>query len=325
MTEETARQARTPAARLRQLMRDEDIVVAPGVFDGISARMALAAGHHALYQTGAGTSASRLARADLGFLGMSDMVGAAGVSIMADPTMTTPVIADADTGFGGAPQVARTVQEYHRAGIAALHIEDQVQSKRCGHLDSKQIVSAQDFISRIRAAVHARDSLPCAPEDRILIIARTDALAVEGFDEAMDRLSLARDAGADIGFLEGMNSSLQASTAIRKLPGWPLMANCVTGGKSPLWTVEHVKLIGFKIAIFPCAGIFPAAKALLASYSHLVQHGTGIEAQTDASKSTLDLGGADPAGLRNFFASMGLDHEVAIDQLAAGGTGLGNV
>lgn len=114
MTEE---KARTPAARLRQLMRNQDIVVAPGVFDGISARMALAAGHHALYQTGAGTSASRLARADLGFLGMSDMVGAAGVSIMADPTMTTPVIADADTGFGGAPQVVSCTIPHEHSGL----------------------------------------------------------------------------------------------------------------------------------------------------------------------------------------------------------------
>lgn len=322
----TSSKPTTPAAQLRHLLATEPIVIAPGVFDGISARMALKAGHHALYQTGAGTSASRLARADLGFLGMNDMLGAAGASIMADPTMMTPVIADADTGFGGAPQVARTVAEYHRAGIAALHIEDQVQSKRCGHLDSKQIVSREEFLSRIKAAVHARDSLPCPANDRILIIARTDALAVVDLTEAIARLDLARQAGADIGFLEGLRSSTEVHTAKQGLPAdWPLLANCVTGGKSPLWTAKDAQELGFKIAIFPCAGIFPAAKALLASYTHLTSHGIGIEASTTDNESTVDLGGADPQGLRNFFADMGLEHEVAIDQLAASGTGLGSV
>ncbi|TKY85080.1 hypothetical protein EX895_006160 [Sporisorium graminicola] len=318
--------AHTPAARLRELLAGPSIVVAPGVFDGISARTALKAGHKALYQTGAGTSASRLARADLGFLGMSDMIGAAGVSIMADPSMLTPVIADADTGFGGAPQVARTVLEYHRAGIAALHIEDQVQSKRCGHLDSKQIVSRAEFLSRITAAVHARDTLPCPATDRILIIARTDALAVVSLDEAIARLRLAHAAGADMGFLEGMRSDTEVRTAMAAMPdGWPMLANCVTGGKSPLWTAKQAEELGFKLAIFPCAGLFPVVKALLASYAHLAEEGIGIEAQTQSAKSTVDLGGADPLGLRNFFADMGLEHEVGIDRLAASGAGLGDV
>ncbi len=113
---------------------------------------------------------------------------------------------------------ARTVQEYNRAGIAALHIEDQVQSKRCGHLDSKQIVSRADFLARITAAVHARNSLPCPANDRILLIARTDALAVEGIDEAIERLTLAHAAGADIGFLEGMTSDEEVRQAFAKLP-----------------------------------------------------------------------------------------------------------
>ncbi|CBQ70516.1 related to carboxyphosphonoenolpyruvate phosphonomutase [Sporisorium reilianum SRZ2] len=322
----SASTATTPAARLRELLAGPSIVVAPGVFDGISARMALKAGHQALYQTGAGTSASRLARADLGFLGMSDMIGAAGVSIMADPGMLTPVIADADTGFGGAPQVARTVHEYHRAGIAALHIEDQVQSKRCGHLDSKQLVSRAEFLTRITAAVHARDSLACPTHDRILLIARTDALAVHGLDEAIARLRLAHAAGADMGFLEGMRSNDDVRTALSALPrDWPMLANCVTGGKSPLWTARDAEQLGFSIAIFPCAGIFPAAKALLASYANLTQRGIGVEAEAEGGAGLVELGGADPMGLRRFFADMGLEHEVAIDRLAASGAGLGDV
>lgn len=220
---------------------------------------------------------------------------------------------------------ARTVQEYYRAGIAALHIEDQVQSKRCGHLDSKQIVSRSEFLSRITAAVHARESLPCNPTDRILIIARTDALAVEGLDEAIGRLRLAHSAGADMGFLEGMRSNAEVQTAMAKLPDLPMLANCVTGGKSPLWTAGQAEELGFKLAIFPCAGIFPAAKALLASYAHLAGVGIGIEAESQSGKREVDLGGAGPMGLRNFFADMGLEHEVGIDRLAASGAGLGDV
>lgn len=216
------------------------------------------------------------------------------------------------------------MQEYHRAGIAALHIEDQVQSKRCGHLDSKQIVSRQEFLSRITAAVHARDSLPCASDDRILVIARTDALAVEGLEEAIERLRLAHAAGADMGFLEGMRSNDQVKTAFAALSGLPMLANCVTGGKSPLWTAKEAEELGFRLAIFPCAGIFPAAKALLASYAHLAEKGIGVEAEMGEERM-VDLGGADSMGLRNFFADMGLEHEVGIDKLAASGSGLGDV
>lgn len=200
-----------------------------------------------------------------------------------------------------------------------------MQAKRCGHLDSKQIVSRSEFISRITAAVHARDSLRCAPLDRILIIARTDALAVEGLDEAIERLKLAQAAGADMGFLEGMRSNTQVSTAMCSLPDFPMLANCVTGGKSPLWTAKQAQQLGFKLAIFPCAGIFPAAKALLASYTHLIQNGIGIEAENDPAKSQVDLGGADPMGLRNFFRDMGLEHELQIDSLVASGASLGHV
>lgn len=219
---------------------------------------------------------------------------------------------------------ARTVAEYHRAGIAALHIEDQVQSKRCGHLDSKQLVSRSDFLSRITAAVSSRNNLPCEPQDRILIIARTDALAVLGLDEAITRLRLAQEAGADMGFLEGMRNDSEVTTAMQALPDLPMLANCVTGGKSPLWTAKEAEGLGFKLAIFPCAGIFPAAKALLASYEHLMREGRGIEAEEEG-KGTVDLGGRDPMGLRNFFADMGLEHEVGIDRLAASGAGLGDV
>ncbi|PWN87860.1 Phosphoenolpyruvate/pyruvate domain-containing protein [Acaromyces ingoldii] len=315
---------RTGAAELRLRIRNGELVVAPGVFDGISIRMALKTGHKALYVTGAGTSASFLGRADLGFLSARDVVHVGSLaSQLAGPQV--PVICDADTGFGGAPQVARTVQEYWRAGIAALHIEDQVATKRCGHLDSKQLVGQDDFIARIKAASHARDQLCNADvQDRIVVIARTDALAGLGLDEAVSRLKMARDAGADVGFLEGMTTDAEVHRARSLLKDWPLLANCVTGGKSPLWTASDCKELGFSIAIFPTAGLFPAARALQHSYAHLLSTGIGAEAATDESRS-VDVGGADPRGLRNFFVDMGLEDEVALDRLAADGTGLGAV
>ncbi|CAO1631114.1 unnamed protein product [Parajaminaea phylloscopi] len=338
----------SPAAQLRCLLRrPAGIVVAPGVYDGISARIAVNAGAEALYQTGAGTSASRLAKADLGFLGQDDLVEAAGVSAAvggawdvnlrvhqgsADSASTgsvIPVISDADVGWGAPPQVARTVQRMHAAGVAAIHLEDQVTSKRCGHLADKELVDRTTFAARIRAACHARDHLPVRDaEDRIVIIARTDALAPHGFDEAVERLRIAREAGADVGFLEGLTSDAEAREAILQMRGWPMLANCVTGGKSPLWTAQDVRELGFKIAIFPTAGIFPAAAALKASYSRLVQPtqdqpdsgyaGIGIEAETDEALATVNLGGANSRGLPDFFNSMGLQQEVHIDAVASG-------
>lgn len=314
----------TAPARLRHLLLTQPIVIAPGVFDGISARLALSSGHHALYQTGAGTSASRLARADLGFLSLSDMVSAAGVSITADPTLVTPVIADADTGFGGPAQVARTVLEYHRAGIAAMHIEDQVTNKRCGHLNSKQLVDIETFIARITAAINARNSLPCKEQDRILIIARTDALADFGMQEALTRLEKAREVGADMGFLEGLRSDKEAQFAIKELYPWPMLANCVTGGKSPLWTAKDAEKLGFKLAIFPTAGIFAVQKALAASYTHLKQKGIGIEAEEEGGEGRVELGDGKDGGLRRFFVEMGLEEELEIDRRAMlGGSGTG--
>ena len=158
-----------------------------------------------------------------------------------------------------------------------------------------------------------------------MIIARTDALAVISLEEAITRLQLAREAGADMGFLEGMTSDTQVETAMKALPNFPMMANCVTGGKSPLWTAQDAERLGYKLAIFPCAGIFPAARALLASYENLGTRGIGFEAEMGEKERMVDLCGADEMGLRNFCADMGLEHEVAIDKMTAQGAGLGDV
>jgi len=187
------------AARLRAMMKTGDLIWGPGVYDGISARVATAVGFPMLYMTGAGTAASRIGQPDVGLTTMNDM--AENARVIAGVT-ELPVVADADTGFGGPVNVARTVHHYEQAGVAGLHIEDQAFPKRCGHLQGKVVASAADFAQRIRAAVRERYN----PD--FVIIARTDARQPHGFEDAMDRIRRAFDAGADAGCLEGPASNL---------------------------------------------------------------------------------------------------------------------
>lgn len=207
-------------SRLRQMLARPGIVVAPGICDGISARCAIEAGFTCMYQSGAATTASRLGGPDLAIATLNDFVGAASMVCGIDPTM--PVIADADTGFGGPAMVARTVQQYARAGVAALHIEDQVQTKRCGHLMGKQVVSREEFLTRIRAAVIARDSIPGGSD--FVIIGRTDSAQVLGMDEAVERLKLAAAAGADVCFIEGVRSKELLESTVAALAPTPVRA-----------------------------------------------------------------------------------------------------
>lgn len=156
-----------------------------------------------------------------------------------------------------------------------------------------------------------------------MLIARTDALATDGYEAAISRLEAARRNGADIGFLEGITKDSEASAVTSHFAPWPILVNCITGGKTPLWRRKDAQALGFKLAIFPTAGIFPALYALRASYKNLLDEaGIGIEAES-GEKSKVDLGGADPKGLRNFFVEMGLEDEVEIDRIAADGKGLG--
>ena len=206
----------SPGRKLRRLLQREHILVVPGVYDGFSTRIALEVGFDCLYmvrtarkheqvnnvdhltfKTGAGTGASKLGQPDLGLATFNDMKEHAEMIANIEPQI--PLIADADTGYGGPNMVARTVGAYHRAGVAGLHIEDQVLAKRCGHLGGKRVVSIDDFTQRIFAAAQARQRLA----SDIVIIARTDALQTHGFDEAIKRLKAAVAAGADIAFLEG--------------------------------------------------------------------------------------------------------------------------
>ncbi|KAF9500265.1 Phosphoenolpyruvate/pyruvate domain-containing protein [Pleurotus eryngii] len=216
--------------RLRQMLARPGIVVTPGICDGISARCALEAGFNCLYQSGAATTASRMVRID--------------------GLQPRPVIADADTGFGGPTMVARTVTQYARCGAAGLHIEDQVQTKRCGHLLGKQVVSREEFITRIRAAVIARDSIPGGSD--FVIIGRTDSAQVPGMEEAVERLKLAAAAGADVCFIEGVKSKDLLEKTVAALAPKPVLVNVISGGLTPPFTYKEAEEMGAKIILgFP--------------------------------------------------------------------------
>jgi 2-methylisocitrate lyase-like PEP mutase family enzyme len=230
----------TQAARFRELLRRDGMVVAPGAYDCITARLIERAGFDAVYMTGAGTAAT-LGYPDFGLVTMSEMVANAG-RIAA--TVDLPVIADADTGYGNELNVVRTVREYETAGVAGIHIEDQGFPKKCGHLEDKEIVPREDWLAKIRAAASARRS----PD--FLVIARTDSRAVAGFDEAIARANAALAAGADMAFVEAPQT-MEEVAAVPRLVNGPCLLNVVRGGKTPDLDLGEAERIGYKLAIVP--------------------------------------------------------------------------
>ena len=255
------------ARRLRELLAGPDPVLAPGVFDGLGARLVEEAGFPAVYMTGFGTAAARLGRPDVGLLTMSEMVENAARIVAA---CDLPVIADADTGYGNPLNVIRTVQEYERAGVAAIHIEDQVAPKKCGHMEGKQVIPAGEMEAKVRAAVAARRS----PD--FVIIARTDARAVEGMDRALERARRYRAAGADVLFVEAAESEEEIGVVARELHGAPLLFNWAEGGKTP--PIDHARLseLGFKIVIFPIAMLFGATAWMRHALAEIRTAGTPL-------------------------------------------------
>jgi 2-methylisocitrate lyase-like PEP mutase family enzyme len=228
------------ASKLRELLRQDGIVTAPGAYDCITARMIAQAGFSAVYMTGAGTAAS-LGYPDYGLVTMSEMVENAGRIAAA---VTVPAIADADTGYGNELNVVRTVREYEQRGVAAIHIEDQGFPKKCGHLENKVIIPLEDYVAKIRAAVSAK-------RDRdFLIIARTDARAVLGFDEAIRRANASIDAGADMAFVEAPQS-MEEVTDVPRLVRGPCLLNMVWRGKTPDVPIDDAQAMGYKLAILP--------------------------------------------------------------------------
>src|SRR3989442_2583875 len=239
-------------ADLRRLVETKNGLVVPGAYDGVSARLVERAGFPAVYMTGYGTSASRLGLPDLGYAGLAEMADharnlAAAVGI--------PLIADADTGYGNALGVRRTVQAYEAAGVAALHIEDQVAPKRCGHLSGHQIVPLGEFAGKIRAAVEARR------DPDLLIIARTDAISAVGFDEALRRGEAAARAGAHGLFIEAPRDEGQGEEVARALDT-PLLYNYAPGGRSPLLPFARLRELGFAIILLPVDTLLVGVKAI---------------------------------------------------------------
>ena len=245
-----------PTTRLRQLLAGPDLILAPGVADALNARLVAQEGFDAIYMTGAGTTAVRLGMPDIGLLTMTEMVDNAARIV---DSSGLPLIADADNGYGGPLNVRRAIQAYERAGVAGVHLEDQVLPKRCGHLAGKQLVPVEDMVVKVKAAVDARR------DDDFVIIARTDALAVEGFEPALERAALYGEAGADVLFVESPRTVEQLAEIPKRLEG-PQLFNMASSGKTPLLGADEIAKLGFKLVIYPnwllLAGIRAATRVL---------------------------------------------------------------
>ncbi|TMC34343.1 MAG: isocitrate lyase/PEP mutase family protein [Chloroflexi bacterium] len=241
--------------RLRELLVQRGLLVAPGAYDALSARLIAQAGFPAVYMTGFGTAASVLGQPDVGLLTMSEMVSRA--AALAAVVGDRPLIADADTGYGNPINVRRTVREYERAGVAAIHIEDQVWPKKCGHMEGKQVIPVDEMVQKIRAAADARQ------DPDFVIIARTDANAVYGLEDALRRGRAYREAGADVIFIEAPRSIEELRAIAQAFPDVPLLYNWAESGKTPLLPLEEIHALGFKLVIFPVSMLFAATQALL--------------------------------------------------------------
>ncbi|GJD52878.1 Carboxyvinyl-carboxyphosphonate phosphorylmutase [Methylobacterium crusticola] len=258
---------------LRALLSRPEMIVAPGAYDGLSARFVAQAGYPAVYMTGAGTAAA-LGFPDFGLVTMGEMAANAGTLARA---VAVPVIADADTGYGNELNVTRAVREYEMRGVAALHIEDQVSPKRCGHLDGKEIVPREEWLAKLRAALAARR------DPDFLIVARTDARAVAGLDEAVARANAALAAGADMAFVEATRSLDEMAAVPARVAG-PCLLNIVRGGQTPDVDLATAQAMGYRLAILPSLLLGAAMDAFDAALSDLRRSG-----RTPASDGAPDL------------------------------------
>ena len=251
---------------LKTRLKGPSILVAPGVYDGLSARIATQSGAEAIYLSGASLAYTRFGSPDLGLVGMSEVADT--IAAIRD-RVATPLIVDADTGFGNALNVQRTVRRFERAGANAIQLEDQTLPKRCGHLDGKTLVPAGEMTGKIRAALDAR------ADAETLIIARTDAIAVEGFEAALARAHAYAEAGADVLFVEALRDQDQMRRAVAELgPRCPLMVNMVEGGKTPAADAAELQALGFSLVIFPGGAVRAVARTLQDYYASLAAHGS---------------------------------------------------
>jgi len=249
---------------LRQLLEDKKILVAPGAHDVLTAKVIENAGFKAVYMTGYGQSASSLGKPDVGLLTLTEMVDRAGKFVSA---VKIPVIADADTGFGNALGVMRTVELYEKAGVSAIQLEDQVAPKRCGHMLGREVVPMEEMIGKIEAAKEAR------VDEDFLIIARTDARTDYGFDEALKRVKAYEKAGADIIFLESLET-IEEMEILNKEIKVPTLANMVEGGRTPLCTNAELEKIGYSLAIWPTASTYVTAYVMTELMNELKEKDT---------------------------------------------------
>jgi len=261
------------AARLRSLLARHEPLLVPGAYDALSARLVEHAGFEAAYMTGFGTTASLLGMPDVGLLSLAEMVDNAGRMARA---VDVPLISDADTGYGNAINVARTVQQFERAGVAAIHLEDQVSPKRCGHMTGKQVVPVTEMVEKVRAAVEAR------LDPDFVLIARTDARAVDGLDAALERAAAYRDAGADVLFVEAPESDDEVAEVAAAFPDTPLLFNWVERGRTPMLPLDRVAELGFALVIFPVATLFSATAGMQRYLAELRLSGTPLGALDDA-------------------------------------------
>jgi 2-methylisocitrate lyase-like PEP mutase family enzyme len=253
------------SARLRELLNSGQTIVAPGAFDPLAARLVEEAGFAAVYMTGFGTSAALLGRPDVGLLTMTEMADSAGrIAACVD----IPLIADADTGYGNPLNVIRTVGAYEAAGVAGLHIEDQVAPKKCGHMEGKLVIGADEMAQKVKAAVDART------DPDFVIIARTDARAVESLDSALDRARRYRDAGADVLFIEALVSEAEIEAAAAAFPDVPLLFNWAEGGKTPPVSLDRLTELGYRIVIFPIGTLLAATAAMRRILKEIATSGT---------------------------------------------------
>jgi carboxyvinyl-carboxyphosphonate phosphorylmutase len=261
---------RAPRARLRDLLSAGSPLLAPGAYDALSARLIERAGFDVVYMTGFGTTASLIGRPDVGLLSGAEMVDNARRIVSA---VDVPVIADADTGYGNAINVVRTVQLYEQAGVAGIQLEDQVMPKKCGHMSGKALIGTDEMVGKLHAAVAART------DPDLVLIARTDAVAVQGLDAAIERARAFADAGADLLFVEAPTSEEDIARVAEALSGVaPLVFNWAEGGRTPPLSLERIAELGFALVIYPIGTLLAATAGIRSLLSTLKAEGTPVSA-----------------------------------------------
>ncbi|MEF8788672.1 MAG: isocitrate lyase/phosphoenolpyruvate mutase family protein [Haloarculaceae archaeon] len=251
--------------RFRELLERPEILPAMGGYDALSARLIERAGGEVVYMSGSSVSTSVHGYPDVGLTTMTEMVDRARGMVAA---VDVPVFCDADTGYGNPLNVRRTVEEYERAGVAGIHVEDQTFPKKCGHFEDKSVVPTGEMVGKLRAATDARE------DEAFVVIARTDARAVEGFDAAVERAEAYLDAGADALFVEALESREELERIGEAFPDVPLVANMTEGGKTPLFTASEFEAMGYDAVLFPATGFKAAAKAMEELYAEIAETGT---------------------------------------------------